>query len=93
MKTTQNRTWSFPLTVEANLGGKKDSKRSAYRLAYFPLTFAYRPAYCPAYLPLTGRAGRSSVTPIRLVLWVEKIIRYKPFCSFSQNQFEVNHNG
>ena len=85
MKTAQNRTWSFPPTVEANLEIKKVCKRSAYKLAYFLLTFAYRPAYCPAYLPSTGKPGRGFVTLIRLVLWVENFACHNASCSFSQN--------
>ena len=85
MNLLKKRTWDFPRNVEANFGGGKVCKRSAYNFAYYLLTFAYMPVYCPAYLPLTGRAGMSPVTSIRLVLWVEKIIYYNTSCSFSQN--------
>ena len=85
MKTAKNRTWSFPPTLEANLGGKMVCKRSAYNFAYCLLTSAYMPAYCPAYLPSTGRAGSRVNTPIRLALWVEKIDRHNASSWFSQN--------
>ena len=85
MKTAQNRTWDFLPNVEANFGGGVICKRAAYKPAYCLLIFAYLPAYCPAYLYAIGKAGRGSVTLLRLVLWVEKIIYYKPSCSFSQN--------
>jgi len=85
MKTAQNRTRSFPPTVEANLEIKKVCKRSAYKLAYFLLTFAYMPAYRPAYLPSTGKPWRSSVALIRLVLWVENFACHSAACWFSQN--------
>jgi hypothetical protein len=86
MKTAKNRTWSFPPTVEVNLGGKKVCKRSAYNFAYCLLTFAYMPAYCPAYLPSTGRAGSRVNTPIRLALWVENIACLGASYGLSQNQ-------
>ena len=86
MKTTQNRTWSFPPTVEANLEIKKVCKRSAYKLAYFLLTFAYRPAYCPAYLPSTGKTESRSTTPIRLVLFVGNIACPGALYGLSQNR-------
>lgn len=73
MKTTQNRTLSFPPPVEANLEIKKFCKRAAYNLAYCLLTFAYMSAYCPAYLLSTGKTESRSTTPIRLVLCVGNI--------------------
>lgn len=93
MNILKSRTRNFPPTAEANFGEGEGCKRDAYPLAYFLLTLAYLPAYYPAYLPSTGKHWRSPVTLIRLVLWVEKTIYYKPSCCFSQNQIEVNHNG
>ena len=93
MKTTQNRTWSFPPTVEANLEIKKSCKRAAYNLAYFLLTFAYKPPYCPAYLQGTGKAGRRMITAFRPALWVGNFVRHSASCWFFQNRTEGNHNG
>jgi len=93
MNLLKKRTRNFLRNVEANFGGGKVCKRSAYNFAYYLLTFAYMPVYCPAYLPATGKAGRSSITPIRLVLWVENILRYNASLFVFQNQIEVNHNG
>jgi len=85
MNIPKKRTWDFPRNAEANFGGEKVCKRSAYKLAYFLLTFAYLSAYSPAYLHATGKAGNFANALERLVLWVEKIICYEPSCSFSQN--------
>lgn len=85
MKTAQNRTGSFPPTVQANLEIKKVCKRAAYKLAYCLLTFAYMSAYCPAYLPSTGKTESRSTTPIRLVLCVGSIACPGASYGLSQN--------
>lgn len=93
MKTSQNRVSSFPPNVEANLAGKKVCKRHAYKLAYCLLTYAYKPAYKPAYLQATGKAGSRVRTPLRLVLWAEKIVRHSASCWIFQNHHEALYNG
>lgn len=73
MKTTQNRTWSFPPKAEANLEGEKACKRFVYNSAYFLFTYAYRPAYHPAYLQAIEQAGSRLMAQMRLVLRMGKI--------------------
>jgi hypothetical protein len=80
MTTSQNRTWSFPPTVEVNLEIKKVCKRFAYKPAYFLLTFAYKPVYCPAYLHSIGRAGSRLKTQTWLVLRIGKVARPRASC-------------
>jgi len=93
MKNTQNRMSGFPPNVEANLGGNKVCKRPAYKLAYCLLTFAYKPAYKPAYLQATGKAESCVMTPLRLVLWTELIVRHSASCWIFQNRHEALYNG
>ena len=80
MTTSQNRTWSFPPTAEANLEIKKVCKRFAYKPAYFLLTFAYRLAYCPAYLHSIERAGSHLKNQMWLVLRMGKVARPRASC-------------
>lgn len=88
MKKVQKRNREFPRKVETNFGCGRVCKRPAYSTAYCLLTFAYMPAYYAAYLLSTGKPGSSSVTLIRLVLWVENIAYLGASYGFFQNHIK-----
>ena len=80
MRIMQNHILQVPPNADQILPGKKVCKRPVYKLAYYLLTCAYVGAYIAAYLPLTGRAGKSLLKQIWLVLRVENIVSLRASC-------------